>query len=654
VKLLVLHNSYQQPGGEDEAVRREIAMLRAAGHQVRVFSRHNGEIHSDSTLAKIALAPQAVWARDSCRELKQLLGREKPDLAHFHNTFPLISPGAYYACREAGVPVVQTLHNYRLCCPATNLFRDGSVCEECMEHSLWRSVAHGCYRGSHAGTAAVALMLATHRVWGTWTRAVDCYIALTEFARRKFIAAGIPAEKIVVKSNFVSPDPSQRSSIGEYALFAGRLSQEKGLLRLLAAWARLRNRIPLLVAGDGPMRARLETEVARRRLSSIAFRGYLPPEAAIAAMKQARFLVVPSECYEGFPLTIAEAFACGTPVVCSRLGGMQEIVADGITGLHFAPGDAQELCQKVEWAWSHPDRTDEMGRRARQEYESKYTAEKNYSRLMEIYDRTLSKRAQVARTVAQPCDSQRFRVLGIPVDAVQICDVIARMEQWIGERSGGHFIAVTGMHGITEAQRDPSFKQVLSSADMVVADGMPLVWLGRRQGYALEERVYGPELMEGFLIQTGAKYRHFFYGGGRGVAERLAEKLREKYKIQVAGFYSPVFQQSPVREDSDVLAAIETARTDVLWVGLGTPKQERWMHIHRELLSVPVLVGVGAAFDLLAGRVKQAPHWMRENGLEWFFRLTQEPRRLWRRYLVYGSEFAWKASLQMLGLRRFG
>ena len=524
MKLLVLHNSYQQPGGEDEAVRREIALLRAAGHQVRIFFRHNREIRSDSLLAKIAVVAQAVWSRDSCRELKQLLDGEKPDLAHFHNTFPLISPAAYYVCGDAGVPVVQTLHNYRLCCPGTNLFREGGVCEECMEHSLWRGVAHGCYRDSRAGTAAVALMLATHRACGTWTRAVDCYIALTEFACQKFIAAGIPPERIAVKSNFVSPDPGPRSSGGEYALFAGRLAPEKGVRTLLAAWARLRNRIPLLVAGDGPLRAELETEAARRGLTSVAFRGRLRPEAVIAAMKEARFLVVPSECYEGFPLTIAEAFACGTAVVCSRLGAMQEIVAEGVTGLHFPPGDAEELAEKVEWAWSHVDRVAEMGRRARAEYESKYTAEGNYARLMEIYDRALAKRPRVVRTAAHPRESPRFRVLGVPVDAVQIRDVIARMEQWIGERASGHFIAVTGMHGITEAQRDPSFKQVLSSADMVVPDGMPLVWFGRQQGYALEHRVYGPDLMKSFLIETGTKYRHFFYGGGPGVAEHLAEE----------------------------------------------------------------------------------------------------------------------------------
>jgi glycosyltransferase involved in cell wall biosynthesis len=296
VKLLVLHNSYQQPGGEDEAVRREVDLLRGAGHQVRIFSRHNGEICSDSMLAKIAVARQAVWSKDSCRELKQILGREKPDLAHFHNTFPLISPAAYYVFGDAGVPVVQTLHNYRLCCPATNLFRNGGVCEECMEHSLWRGVAHGCYRDSRPGTAAVALMLATHRACGTWTRAVDCYIALTEFARRKFIAAGIPPEKIAVKSNFANRDPGLRTGVGEYALFAGRLAPEKGLRTLLAAWERLRSRIPLLVVGDGPLGTELEREATRRSLSSVVFRGYLRPEAVTAAMKEARFLIVPSEC----------------------------------------------------------------------------------------------------------------------------------------------------------------------------------------------------------------------------------------------------------------------------------------------------------------------------------------------------------------------
>ncbi len=246
-----------------------------------------------------------------------------------------------------------------------------------------------------------------------------------------------------------------------------------------------------------------------------------------------------------------------------------------------------------------------------------------------------------------------FKVLAVRVDAVQITDVIAEMEHWIAARSAEHFIAFTGMHGVTEARRDPSFKQVLNSADLVAPDGMPLVWLGRRHGYDMRRRVYGPELMETFCCNTGPSYRHFFYGGGPGVADRVAEVLRERYLIRTVGTYSPPFRPLTQEEEADAQRRIRAAEPDVVWVGLSTPKQERWMYDHRDRLGVPVMAGVGAAFDFVAGRVKQAPGWMQENGLEWLFRLAHEPRRLWRRYLVLGSRFAFEVLLELLGARRF-
>jgi N-acetylglucosaminyldiphosphoundecaprenol N-acetyl-beta-D-mannosaminyltransferase len=228
------------------------------------------------------------------------------------------------------------------------------------------------------------------------------------------------------------------------------------------------------------------------------------------------------------------------------------------------------------------------------------------------------------------------------------------MERWIAGRSACHFIAFTGMHGITEAQYDPSFKQILSSADLVVADGMPLVWLGRWHGHAMRRRVYGPELTETFCRKTGPRYQHYFYGGGPGVADRLAEVLKQRYGVRTVGTYSPPFRPLSQEEKVEVDCRIQAAAPDVVWVGLSTPKQERWMFEHRSRLGVPVMAGVGAAFDFIAGTVRQAPVWMQENGVEWLFRLTQEPRRLWRRYLVLGSRFACEVLLELLGDKKSG
>lgn len=357
------------------------------------YYRHNDEIARYAFSSKLTLGLRTVWAWDSYRELQLLLQRERPDLAHFHNILPLISPAAYYACRKAEVPAVQTLHNYRLLCPAANFYRDHHPCEDCLGKTLpWPGVLHACYQSSRAASGSVAAMLTVHRARSTWKQCVDVYIALTEFARRKFIQGGLPREKIVIKPNFVYADPGARTGRGEYALFVGRLSEEKGLRTLLSAWERLHSAIPLDIVGEGPLRAELEAEASRRGLSSISFKGRLPHDETLKAMKCARFLIVPSECYENFPMTIVEAFSCGVPAVTSRQGAVEEIVEDGRTGFHFRPGDAADLAEKVEWAWADPAKIEEMGRAARAEYEAKYTAQRNYQMLMDIYQRVLRPR----------------------------------------------------------------------------------------------------------------------------------------------------------------------------------------------------------------------------------------------------------------------
>lgn len=385
MKIVLVHNQYQSPGGEDVVFAQELKLLERAGHQVVLYQRSNQELEQHSFAQRLALPKNIISAGDSKRELARLLVSEKPQLVHIHNTFVMVSPSIYTACQEANIPVIQTLHNYRLLCPAASLFRDGRVCEECIQHNLWRSVRYGCYRDSRWSTSAVALMLAVHRNQHTWDRKVNTYIALTEFARQKFVEGGLPADRIFVKPNFVHPDPGMRVGSRDYAVYAGRLSPEKGVSTLMAAWERLRDRPKLLIIGDGPERQRLESQVAERGLKDVSFLGHLTREETIATIGKARCLVVPSECYETFLLAIIEAFACGTPVICSRMGAMEEIVSDRRFGLHFTGGDSADLAAKVEWAWGHPDEMQVMGQQARREYEAKYTAERNYDILESIY-----------------------------------------------------------------------------------------------------------------------------------------------------------------------------------------------------------------------------------------------------------------------------
>jgi glycosyltransferase involved in cell wall biosynthesis len=392
VKIVLVHNHYQETGGEDVVFEQERELLECAGHQVVVYCRTNLEADSYLGIKRLVLVQKAIWNDQVRTEFAELLRVEKPDVVHVHNTWVMISPSIYSACMEAGVPVVQTLHNYRLLCPVGTLFRDGKICEECSEHTLWRSFRNRCYRGSRAETASVGLMLAVHRARHTWQREVSSYVALTEFARNKFVQGGLPAQKVFVKPNFVHPDPLPQSGDGTYAIFAGRLwgTPEVRVTTLLDAWTRLRSRIPLRIVGGGEQRDQLEKKAISANLDTVEFTGLLAHDQAIAAIRGARFLIFSSEWYETFGLTMIEAFACGVPVICSRLGAMREIVEDGRTGLHFTPGDVQDLADKIEWAWNHPERMKQMGEQARQEYENKYTAEKNYPQLMEIYRQAIA------------------------------------------------------------------------------------------------------------------------------------------------------------------------------------------------------------------------------------------------------------------------
>lgn len=384
MKILLIHNRYQQPGGEDAVFEAEKALLERPDHEVVSFVEDNAGL---SGLNPFKAARKAIWSRDAQQKLRQLIRETRPEVAHFHNTFLMISPAAYYACKEAGVPVVQTLHNYRLVCPDALLMRDGRICEDCLGKAVpWPGAIHGCWRGSRAGTAVVAAMLTVHRWMKTWQEQVDVYVALTGFARRKFIQGGLPAHKMVVKPNFVAPDPGEGHHEGGYALFVGRLSPEKGVRTLLRAWKRVKG-VPLKVVGDGPLTEEVRGFVRKEGLEEVELLGRRPREEVFRLIREARVLVFPSEWYEGFPMTIAEAFACGLPVVASQLGAMAEIVEDGRTGLLFRPGDPEDLAAKVEWSWAHPRDLKEMGCAARAEYEGKYTAQRNYEMLMAIYRR---------------------------------------------------------------------------------------------------------------------------------------------------------------------------------------------------------------------------------------------------------------------------
>ena len=343
-------------------------------------------------MSRMRLATSTLWSQESYNRLGRLTRTSRADIVHFHNTFPLISPACYYAAKRHGAAVVQTLHNYRLACPSAVLARAGRPCEECRGRLFsWPGVLHACYRNSRSATAVTGAMLTLHRGLGTWTKAVDAYIALTDFARLKFITNGLPSSKIHVKPIFLEepPQPPPVKATTRQALFVGRLTEEKGLRTLLDAWQILSGSVPLTIVGDGPLSSWLERRITT--LSGIFWLRQVSPERVRSLMRAAGFLIIPSTWYEGLPVVSVEAFAAGCPIIASKLGNLATIVRDQKTGLHFAPGDARDLAAQVRWLSSRPEQLPAMKAAARSEYERHYQPEGNYRRLISIYQAALAR-----------------------------------------------------------------------------------------------------------------------------------------------------------------------------------------------------------------------------------------------------------------------
>ncbi|HWE01395.1 MAG TPA: glycosyltransferase family 4 protein [Tepidisphaeraceae bacterium] len=381
MRILICHNFYQQPGGEDQVFAAEVDLLRKFGHDVTTFEMDNDDVAS---MSKPGMIAATIWNSASHRRLRRRTARARAEVVHFHNTFPLMSPSAYSAARAEGAAVVQTLHNFRLLCPGANLFRDGKACESCIgKRAPWPGVVHKCYRENRSASAAVAAMIAVHHAMGTWRNAVDLYLAPTEFARGKFIAGGWAPDKLFVKPNFVDPDPGVGDGAGGFAIFVARLSHEKGLETLLAGWEKLAGTVPLKIIGDGPL-APLVVE-AQKRMPHIQWLGRRPLAEVYDTMGKAALLIFPSRCYETFGRVAAEAYAKGTPVVASRHGAAGDIVRDGSTGVLFEPGSACELGAAVRRLLDAPATLIEMRRLARREFEAKYTGDANHNQLMTAY-----------------------------------------------------------------------------------------------------------------------------------------------------------------------------------------------------------------------------------------------------------------------------
>jgi glycosyltransferase involved in cell wall biosynthesis len=390
MKVLLIHNFLQSasPSGEDIAFENERDLLRKHGVEVITYKRGNDEILSYGVIEKLKLPFNSIWSSRTYREVKDLVKRERPDICHVHNIHFLVSPSAYYGCRESGIPVVQTLHNFRMFCANGLLYRDSGVCEECLGKTPIRGFFHGCFRDSRLYTLPVSVMISYHNLLGTWKKCIDAYIALTDFGKQKFVAAGLPEEKIHVKPNFLDMPLTPDFLSDGYGLYAGRVAEEKGVGILLEAWTNVGD-FPLKIVGEGPFMNGLYDYVKKHTMKNVEVVGRMSHNSVLDYMKRARFCIVPSVMYEGFPMSLVEAYACGKPVVASRQGAMGEIVNEGETGLLFESGNAEDLAEKARFFIENNEEAAQMGMRARDLFEARYSAKHNFARLMDIYRKAM-------------------------------------------------------------------------------------------------------------------------------------------------------------------------------------------------------------------------------------------------------------------------
>ena len=388
MKILIAHNYYLQSGGEDIVFDAEASLLEAHGHQVSKIYMDNSIIRD---ISSIEVGIRTIWNSKGYQFIRKNIEGFQPDIIHFHNTFPLISPAGYEAAFDCNIPVVQTLHNYRLLCLNATLMRNGKVCELCVEKTPpLPGIKYKCYHDGFLPSAAIASMLTIHRLRKTFEKRVNSYIVLSGFAKELFVKAGLPQEKIYIKPNFVSELPVQSNSeINEkYLLFVGRLSEEKGILSLLEA-AKLSN-VPLKIAGTGPLEEDITRFIQKNGLEYCEFIGKVPRDEVFPLMRNALAVVIPSLWFEGFPMVIAEAFSQGTAMIASNLGVMQELMNESDCGLGFPPGNAAELAKQLMLAWNNPEQMIVKGENAKRMFEDKFSAETNYANLMHIYHETIN------------------------------------------------------------------------------------------------------------------------------------------------------------------------------------------------------------------------------------------------------------------------
>ncbi|RVU15006.1 glycosyltransferase [Streptomyces antnestii] len=398
--VLVVHNRYAsaQPSGENKVVDQEVELLRAAGHRVEVFERRSDDIATRSLLAKAAVPLLVPWNPAVRSELAARLRTSRPDVVHIHNVFPLLSPAVLAACADAGVPAVATLHNYGQVCPPGTLQRGGRPCTECVGPAApLPAVRHGCYRNSRLATVPLAVSLSVNR--RRWWSGVDRFFCISAAQRDLLVRAGMPAERLAVKHNFVPEPGARREGHGEHLLYLGRLAEAKGVRLLMAAWDEIAAGggvgVPLVIAGAGPLEREVTAWAAGR--DDVRYVGLYDAAQCRQAIARSVAVVAPSTWLEAFGLVVVEAMAAGVPTVAAGHGAFVELVEDGVTGLLHKPGESASLASCIRRIAAGPALGQEMGRAARRRYERGFSPAVGLERLVEEYRTAIAGRSALAR-----------------------------------------------------------------------------------------------------------------------------------------------------------------------------------------------------------------------------------------------------------------
>jgi len=378
-------------GGEDSVVQTECEILKKNNEEIDFYERNNNEIEALSLIKKLACLSSLSWSQNTYKELRRRISLFRPDVVHFHNIFYMMTPSVYDACRDEGVPIVQSQHNYRLMCSNGLFYRDNHVCEDCLHHSLWEGFKHKCFKNSYVYSFFLARMLMKHKRLNTWIDKVDHYIVATNFTKQKYIQSGLSEKKITVKPHSVFSSTNFSPKSNGYALYVGRLSHEKGVQIMLNAWEKIKE-IPLKIMGEGPLIGKLQAFVKEKSIANVEFLGFLAREEYENKIQGAKFLVIPSICYENFPRILSEAYSRGIPVLASRFGSMPELIEEKVTGLTFEAGNSDDLARKVQWANTNHDALREMSIGAKKYFDEKFSFQKNYEILKRVYEKVINEK----------------------------------------------------------------------------------------------------------------------------------------------------------------------------------------------------------------------------------------------------------------------